>query len=147
MEINTGEDDDRITRRGVIGSILGGVGAVVLLFGAMTAAADESAFPLLVDRNTEIGSLSLSQGEYSYEFEITYDTTGSRWAMTESHLHVCDDIEAVPKTESGDPDPDKFDHSEIYTIPRGNSNIYGDTPATGRLGRRCRPCDRATRRE
>ena len=45
---------------------------------------------------------------------VMYVTTGD-WEMTETHLHVADDLVDIPQTKKGNPIPGQFDYSEDHS--------------------------------
>jgi len=57
---------------------------------------------------------------------VKYVITAPDWCLTETHLHVADELSLIPQTKKGNPIPGKFDYKDeyecvaesyLYTIP------------------------------
>jgi len=84
---------------------------------------------LVAGQNTVIGTVTVSNDDTS--LYVIYDTTGSDWVITETHLEVAAELTDIPQTKKGNPIPGKFEYStehdpavteHTYTIPLEDGN-------------------------
>lgn len=71
-------------------------------------------FPIWAGQNINVGTMTVfNDNDYLY---ITYDVTGG-WMLTETHVHVADNLAGIPKTKQGVPIPGQFMYSMMHNPP------------------------------
>lgn len=91
------------------------------------------AFDLLAGKNINIGSVNVWEG--TDNLYVQYLVTEDGWEITETHLHIANDVNGIPKTAKGNPIPGQFAYSQnhdpaaeeyTYTIPLANLDGIGE---------------------
>ena len=61
---------------------------------------------------TDVGNVCVCSWDDT--LRVKYDTTGTGWCLTETHLHVATSLEGIPQTKKGNPIPGKFTYKDEY---------------------------------
>ena len=70
---------------------------------------------------TDVGNVCVCSWDDT--LRVKYDTTGTGWCLTETHLHVATSLEGIPQTKKGNPIPGKFTYKDEYD-PCVTERIY-----------------------
>ncbi|MEN8223777.1 MAG: hypothetical protein ABFS05_00320 [Bacteroidota bacterium] len=69
---------------------------------------------LMAGQNLDVGDVSvIDDGTNIY---VTYEIFEPGWGMTQSHLHIADELSGIPQTPKGNPKIGKFDYQQEHNM-------------------------------
>ena len=78
------------------------------------AATCEKITDLMAGQHMDVGDvIVINDGEYIY---VTYEILEPGWVMTETHLHIADELSGIPQTKKGNPKIGKFAYKNTHDM-------------------------------